>query len=417
MKVILINPPSPYLVNDASYPPSGLMYVAAVLEKIGHQPMIVDLTGGVEWEKAVSKLDADLFGITCVTPNFKIVQRIVNLLPRDKPIIIGGVHPTFLPDDTLLNIRCTAIVKGEAEVVIKELIQDLEKGKLKKIYEGGLVDIKDIPKPARHLVNIHKYHPGGDVATPVYTSRGCPFNCFFCSKVTGRIYRALPIERVTEEVQEVIGMGFKNIVFGDDNVAVHKSGLKQLLLALRSFNISFRLNQDVTTLDEEIAALAAEAGCKEISFGIESGSPKMLQLMNKKASVQDNKRAIYLTKRYGMKAKAYFIVNFPGETEETVQETLRFVEETKPDKWLLSAFVPLPGSPTFHYPKRYGINWLSSNWEDYYLVGKDGSFKPSFSTEELSFERQIYLHDMLYRGLKEILGSPTTAKEKTTEGE
>ena len=409
MKVILINPPSPYLANDAAYPPSGLMYVAASLERIGHESIIIDLTGGIDWEKEVSKLDADLFGITCVTPNFKIVQRIANLLPSDRPIVIGGVHPTFLPEDTLLNIRCNTIIKGEVEVVIKQLMEDLEKGRLKHIYDGGLVQVEDIPKPARHLLNLHKYYPGGEATTPVYTSRGCPFNCAFCSKVTGRVYRALPIHRVIEEIEYVINLGFSYILFGDDNIGIQSERLKKLLLAITPYNVSFRLNQDADTLKEETLCLAAEAGCTEISFGIESGSQKMLQLMNKRASLEDNSLAIQLTKQYGMKAKAYFVVNFPGETEETVQETLRFAEETRPDKWLVSAFAPLPGSPAFHCPEKYGIKWLSPNWEDYYLVGKDGSFKPCFTTAELSFERQIYLHDMLYQGLKEIQGKTETS--------
>lgn len=411
MKVILINPPSPYLANDAAYPPSGLMYVTAALERIGHEPCIVDLTGGIDWEKKVSQLDADLFGITCVTPNFKIVQKIANLVPKDKPIIIGGVHPTFLPEDTLLNIRCNAVVMGEAEVVIKQIMEDLEKGRLKRIYDGGLVGVKDIPKPARHLVNLHKYHPGGEDTTPVYTSRGCPFNCAFCSKVTGRVHRVLPLRQVVEELKEVMNLGFTHILFGDDNIVIQNDRTKELLSALKSFNIGFRLNQDVRTSTEDIFALSAEAGCTEISFGIESGSPRMLRLMNKKASVEDNKRAIQLTKRYGMKAKAYFVVNFPGETEETIKETLKFVEETKPDKWLVSAFVPLPGSPTFHYPERYGIKWMSSNWEDYYLVGKDGSFKPAFCADYLTFKKQIELHDMLCEGIKDIIENHSTSEK------
>lgn len=403
MNIKLINPPSPYLANDAAYPPSGLMYVAASLEKIGHSVVIIDLAGGGDWKNTVSKLDADIFGITCVTPNFKIVQEIANLLPRNKPVIIGGVHSTFLPEDVLSNIRCNAVIKGEAEVIIKDVIKDLEKGKLKRIYEGGLVSVSDVPKPARHLVDLHKYHPGGEISTPIYTSRGCPFNCAFCSKVTGRVYRALPIERVVEELQEVVSIGFKNILFGDDDIAIQGDRLREILLAIKPYKIRFRLNQDAKTLDEDVIALASKIGCTEISFGIESGSPKMLKLMDKKASLEDNKHAIQLTKHYGIKAKAYFMVNFPGENEETIQETIKFAKETKPDKWLLSAFVPLPGSQIFSCPEKYGITWMSSNWEDYYLVGKDGSFKPCFTTKDLTFEKQIYLHDVLYTALKEIL--------------
>lgn len=406
MKVTLINPPSPYLANDAAYPPSGLMYIASCLENLGHEVRIADLTGGINWqnELKVHMEDSDLFGITCVTPNFYIVQKIAELLPHDRPVVIGGAHPTFLPEDTLRNIRCDSIVIGEAEVVVKELMNDLSVGKLKKIYRGGLVDISDIPKPARHLLNLHKYRPGGDANTPIYTSRGCPFNCSFCSKVTGRVYRTFPIERVIEEVEEVIKLGFDYIVFGDDNIGILSEREKELLKALKPYKISFRLNQDAKTLKEDVVKLAAECGCVEISFGIESGSEKMLRLMNKQATVQDNIRAIKMTKDYGMRAKAYFVVNFPGETEETVYETLKFAEQTKPDRWLLSAFAPLPGSPTFLNPEKYGITWMSNNWEDYYLVGKDGSFKPCFTTSELTFERQIYLHDLLYNGLTEICG-------------
>jgi len=190
----------------------------------------------------------------------------------------------------------------------------------------------------------------------------------------------LPIDKIIEEVQEVIGKGFKYLLFGDDNIAIKKDRLKEILSAIKTFKITFRLNQDATNLDEEVIVLAAEAGCTEISFGIESGSTKMLKLMNKRASVENNKRAIKLTKAYGIKAKAYFVVNFPGETEETIQETLQFARETQSNNWLLSAFAPLPGSQTFSCPERYGINWMSSNWEDYYLVGKDGGFKPCLSS-------------------------------------
>lgn len=403
MKVSLINPPSPYLTNDASYPPSGLMYLAASLEQLGHEPEIIDLTGGLDWRREIAKAEADLYGITCVTPNFNTVKEIADALPN-KPIVIGGCHPTFLPWNTLENISCDAIVKGEAEVIVSKLMKDAEKTRLEGIYNGGMVPVEAIPKPARHLVNLHKYTPGGEKATPIYTSRGCPFNCNFCSKITGRTYRALPISRVIEEVEEVISHGFNNIVFGDDNIIIQPERVKELLRALKPLDIEFRLNQDARAVEDDVVSLAADAGCTEISYGIESGSQKMLNLMNKATTVKANKQAIRITKRHGITTKAYFIVNFPGENEGTIKETLDFASETMPDKWLLSSFAPLPGSDTFHRPEKYGINWLSRNWEDYYLVGRDGGFQPCFTTEELTKRRQKMLHYMLREGLKEILG-------------
>ncbi|MCJ7632147.1 cobalamin-dependent protein, partial [Candidatus Bathyarchaeota archaeon] len=145
MNVTLINPPVPFLANDASYPPMGLLYLASRLQQLGHHVKVEDLTGGVDWRKEVEGLEADVFGLPCVTPNFNIVREISYLLPADKPIIVGNVHATFLPEDTLKNIRCNAVVKGESEVVIETVMNDIENGKLQRIYDGGIVSVDAIP--------------------------------------------------------------------------------------------------------------------------------------------------------------------------------------------------------------------------------------------------------------------------------
>ncbi|GAH95980.1 unnamed protein product, partial [marine sediment metagenome] len=144
-------------------------------------------------------------------------------------------------------------------------------------------------------------------------------NCRFCSKIGKRKYVEASLEQVLEEVEEVIDLGFNYVVFGDDNIGINESRLKELMRAMKQYNINFRLNRDVRNLDEETFKLAAEAGCTDISFGVESGSQKILDAMNKRATVYDNKKAVYLAKKYGMHAKCYFMVNFPGEDEETVR--------------------------------------------------------------------------------------------------
>lgn len=404
LKVILINPPSPYLANDAAYPPSGLLYLSAAIENLGHSVSIVDLAGNPGWRDVVGELEADLFGITCVTPNVSTVKEITALLPPGRPVILGGAHPTFLPKETLQEVGCDAVVRGEGERVIEAVLNDVEKGHLKQIYEGGTVPIEAIPKPSRHLVNLHSYRPGGERTTPIYTSRGCPFACSFCSMISGRTYRTFPLERVLSEIEDIVQRGFNHILLSDDNILVQTQRFKRLMEALKPLGITFRLNQDARAIDPKMMQLAREAGCCEVSFGIETGSQKILNLMNKQTTVEANRNAILIAKEHGIETKAYLIVNFPGEDDHTVDETLEFIRQTKPEKWLLSSFAPLPGSDTFEHPLKYGITWLSSHWKDYYLVGKDGSFSPCFTTKELTFEKQIKLHQRMFHSLQEILG-------------
>jgi anaerobic magnesium-protoporphyrin IX monomethyl ester cyclase len=407
MRALLINPPSPYLENDAAYPPMGLLYVAASLEQVGCNVDILDLTiDPTDWRTHLKhcKREYDLAGITCVTPNVNIVSEIVAAIDPDVPTMVGGAHPTFLPERTLEETECTFVLQGEAESVIPKIIADVENGCIQKQYAGPDAPIESIPKPARHLVDLHKYSPGGNAATTVYTSRGCPYNCRFCSKISRRKYREFPIARVIEEVNDCKELGFNKIVFGDDNLGIRHLQLLDLLEALKPLDIQFRLNMDARNPRNYICAAAAHAGCTDISFGIESGSQQMLDAMNKQTTVMINEEAIYQCQRYGMDAKAYFMVNFPGETEKTVQETLSFAERVRPDKWLLSSFAPLPGSEVFNNPEKFGIISMSKNWNDYYLVGKNGGFQPCFETKYLTHEKQVELHDMMRNGLKEILG-------------
>ena len=329
------------------------------------------------------------------------------MLPKKIPTMVGGAHPTFLPEDTLQQTKCTFVIRGEAETVLRDVMDDMDDPynmRLKREYVGQMAPVDLIPEPARNLVNLKRYTPGGDKATPVYTSRGCPFNCRFCSKITGNKYREFSVERVIDEVRDVVGYGFKKVVFGDDNLGINPSRLHSLLDALTPIGIKFRLNMDARHPDQALFEHAYTAGCTDISFGIESGSQKILDAMNKQTTVTKNRDAIKLTQKCGMEAKAYFMVNYPGETEETVKETLKFVEEARPDRWMLSAFSPLPGSYVYIHPKEFGITSMSKNWSDYYLVGKDGKFNPCFTTEYLTYEKQIELHDMMFNGLKEIIG-------------
>jgi anaerobic magnesium-protoporphyrin IX monomethyl ester cyclase len=407
MKVLLINPQSPYLDNDAAYPPLGLMYVAAALNQEGCEVTILDLaTNRADWRTTLPNFSRwfDLIGVTCVTPNVGAVKEIIAAVPPHIKTMVGGPHATWLPERTLEETGCSFVVSGEIESIAKEIVSDIRRNQTKKIYHARIPSVDQIHKPMRNLVNLHNYNPGGEQATPVYTSRGCPFRCHFCSKVSLNTYRQFPLPQVLDEVQEVIGLGFRKIVFGDDNMALNPRRLHILMDEIASLDIQFRLNMDARHNEPDLFHEARTSGCTDISFGIESGSQQILDAMNKQTTVQKNSEAIRLTQKAGMEAKAYFMVNFPGETEQTVRETLAWAAEVKPDRWLLSAFAPLPGSMVYLHPEKFGITSMSDRWDDYYLVGKEGKFKPCFTTDYLTYEKQIELHDQMFNGLREILG-------------
>jgi len=391
MKIILINPPSPYLENDAAYPPMGLMYLATPLEEVGHEVEILDLSATPKWKQKVEKVEADLIGITCVTPNYPVVKEIFYILPDNIPKMIGGVHPTHMFNEVRHDLRDAIIVRYEADNEIVKIVDMIQEGTNMLSYCGKIPSA--IYKPARHLVDLYKYSPGGEKVTPIYTSRGCPYNCTFCSKIVGNNFRIVNPLQIIEEIEEVKKVGFNNIVFGDDNISARPSHLQSILKAVAPLDVTFRLNMDSRHITFDMLKLAKKAGCTEISMGIESGSQMILNAMNKQTEVDKNKKVIGMIKECGIMVKAYFMVNFPGETDDTIRDTIKFIQDTQPDKCFLSTFAPLPGSYVFNNPQLYGITWMSSNWSDYYLAGKD--FKPCFLSEGLTTQDQIRYYKML----------------------
>lgn len=399
VEVALINPPSPYLTNDAAYPPMGLLYLAGKLERLGHEVKVIDLAGGQKFQYS-DLTTTELVGITCTTPNVETVKELISWL-KGYPILVGGAHPTFMPE-TFLGGEVSTVV-GEADKALEYIMADFQGRGLRAFYIGGHVPVSEIVRPARHLVTLERYSPGGwQGSTVVYTSRGCPFSCRFCSKPSGNTYRPFPQEMVLEDVQECIGRGFKRIVFGDDNISIDRGRMKSLLRALGPLGIEYRLNQDARWLSQEMAELAHRTGCVEVSFGLESGSQRMLDAMNKQTTVAQVRKTIRTAHDAGLRTKAYLVLNFPGETPKSVHETLWFLEETRPDKVFVSSFVPLPGSYVWEHPQEFGIDRMSDNWSDYYLTGKGGDAPIVFTAKGLSAEQQRANRTLLKDGMKEL---------------
>ncbi len=404
MKVVLINPPQTNSLDDHLDPPLGLMYIASSLEEQNIDVSICDLSSKPQEEWLSSISPADIYGMTLFSASFNSAREIAKIIKeRDGAslVVAGGPHATSLPEETMSHGRFDRVIVGEGEVEFPKLVKDFEDGKTipKIIYAKPISDIDNLPFPARHLVDLLDYHREveGKKVTSVVTSRGCPYNCNFCCKdVHGRRIRFRSVDNVVRELKEVIEhYGIKSFIFYDDIFTLKRERLLKLCENLKELNITFRCNgrTGINTLEDYMKL--REAGCEEIAFGIESGSQKMLDMINKGSTVENNFQAITLAKQAGLITKAYLVVGFPGESQETVDETKTFMVRTNPDKYTVFAFVPLPGCDVWKNPGRYGIVEISRDWNQFFNIAGNYEGGYPFRTNDLDPSTIKLLHDDL----------------------
>lgn len=408
-RVVLVNPPQQNSLDDHLDPPLGLMYIASNLEKHNFQPRIVDLSSQPESKWADLIGEADLMGLTIFSASLNVSRRIAELARKNNPnllVVAGGAHPTALPEQTAAYPEFDVVITGEGEEEMVKLAKSYQPKKSfpKIIRAARLENLDDFPDPARHLVDIKKYHRNveGKPATSLITSRGCPWNCNFCCKdIHGTNVRFRSVDRVIAEIKGIQQQyGINSFLFYDDVFTLNVGGrLDDLCARLKPLNITFRCNGRVGANKPEDYVKLKEAGCDEIAFGIESGSQKMLTAIGKKVTAAQNEQAIRDAKAAGLKTKAYLMVGFPGETQETIEETKRFVERADPDKFTLFAFVPLPGCDVYKNPGEYGITRLDSNWDQYFNIAGQYEGGVTFETPELSKAEFTRLHDDLAKFL------------------
>lgn len=351
------------------------MYITAVLEKAGYPVEIIDLPfiRHDKWRQAIGK--AEIIGVTIMTAAFHHAKEILRLAKLNNPEVVaiaGGPHPTTLPYETLSEGFDVAI-RGEGEYSFLNLVEKYYAGKdLEKVMVSSQVDVESLPFPARHLVKLKRYTRkiAGKSGTSLIASRGCPYHCAFCDKsVHGDKVRLRSVESIVKEVQGIIDeYSIRNFIFYDDTFTINKQRLYKLLDELEKLDIEFRCNGNARVDTYPDFARLYEAGCREICFGIESGSQHVLNLINKQVTVKQNREAIINAKKAGLFVKAFLMVGSPCESWETVEETVKFVHETKPNLWTVFNFIPLPGCDIWKNPSKYGIKILVHDWKEYFTV-------------------------------------------------
>jgi radical SAM superfamily enzyme YgiQ (UPF0313 family) len=413
MKVTLINPPSPFLINQKTFPPLGILYLASYLIKSGNDVEVIDLVEKEgDLEKALRNSESELYGITATTPQYPWAKKIKDILKArgpDAKICVGGAHPSSLPQQCL-NDSFDFVVIGEGERALQSLIQSIVAGSVKNslLKSPYIEDLDSFPFPARDLININNYGYDieGNRATTVITSRGCPFRCAFCSKdVWGNGVRYHSVDYVIEEINQIKErFGFRHFLFLDDVFTLNKKRLLEICSQLRPLDIRWRCYARSDDITKEILIAMKEAGCVEIGLGVESGSQKILDAVNKGLRVEDATRFVKNCKDVGITVNAFIMIGLPGETYQTVQETKRWMEKNLPEKFGFNIYAPYVGTDIFRYPERYDLQIYPMPDEDSWVKGRQGEYKSFVSTDQLSREEILRLFNELFAYYSNLIG-------------
>ena len=353
---------SKYLSSEDSAFPIGLGYVASALENSGHSVSVFDFQekGNTihEFKKLIKKEAFDIIGFSVTTLTRNNTLNLSDISKEILPnciLIVGGAYPTVYPEKLISQSSAIDLeVVGEAEQTVIELATALKsnldlnkiKGIVFKDKKGNIIqtplrpligNLDHLPFPAFHLFDLDAYHPppGMFFKRPLrhmITTRGCPFKCIFCDdRVIWRgKCRMRSAENIVEEMEFIIKKyGAKEIQFYDDTFTVNKKRIFRLceLLIEKKLGVIWRCSSRVDTVDEEMLDAMYDAGCRSISYGIESGDDEILNKMNKGTTVAQAKDVIKWTNKARIQAKGFFMMNFPGETIETTEKTIALAKE------------------------------------------------------------------------------------------
>ena len=374
-------------------PPLALLYLATSLEAAGHEVSVIDRDAyASDYPGFIEKIrnyEPDLVGmpIFTLTPVFKAVREVCRDLREKLPdaiFLAGGPSSTALPEETLQWYpEIDYVLQGEADITICDLMDQLDRNVADPDVPGlcyrrnGAVhsipradppaDLDALPIPDRKFVwdnfksNTYWRLDHKGPVDLIVTSRGCPFNCRFCFK-TEKKFRYRSAENVMSELEYLASIGNKNIDIEDDLFTANKKRCLSICRMIQDAGLSLKLKarSRVDTIDEEMLHEMRNAGVHTVVYGIESGSDRILKAMGKKTSVERNFEVVKMTKKAGLRCHCDILVGFPGEDEESIRGTEKFLKKACPSTMLTSAMMPWPCTPVFDEAKSNGT--LVGKW-------------------------------------------------------
>ncbi len=406
-------------------PVLGLAYIAAVLEQEGYQVKILDVAaedfhhvevlqgeiirigiGYEEIEKRIRSFAPDAVGVSCLISNqsAEMVRlcELVKSIDKDILTIVGGEHPSALPEDALKNESIDFVVIGEGEYTTRDLLNHVVKGTDYSSLDGFayrdgdrivvnpkttfIENLDMLPLPARHLLPMDTYfkinlpQTGTSWKSPntsIMTSRGCSARCIFCatSKFWGNRHRVRSVDKVLDEMELLVKTyGIKELQFIDDNLTLEKERAMQIFQGMidRKLNLVWNTPQGIAlwSVDDEVLKKMKESGCYEITFAVESGDERVLkEIIRKPVRLETIEPLVKSARKLGFITKGYFVVGLPGETLQDMEKTFAFARALAFDAAGIFIATPLPGT------------------ELYRLCNEKGYMKKDFSFQRATYAR------------------------------
>lgn len=466
--ICLVIPPSGFLLNDRVFPSLGILHVAAALEKAGKGVHMLDLSGINNFVEVLSRYldenkDTSVFGFTAVTPQMPVATQLAQALRSLRPkarIILGGPHPTLIVaslryaqkygkiglraerEYNALTAHFDVIVAGDGEEAIFVALdpnspQLIDGDDRHSTLWQGAAKRAEHAFPARGLIDLesYKYSIDGHPATSIISQLGCPFECSFCGGRFSpmlRHIRTRPVEHIILEMEHIHSRwGHTGFMFYDDELNVNAKEMLQLMEGIfglqKRLGVEFRLRGFIKAelFTEEQARAMYRAGFRWILVGFESGSPRILTNIKKRATREDNTRCVEIAHKYGLKVKALMSIGHPGESQETIQETRDWLMKTRSDDFDLTLITTYPGTPyydlatpteeegvwVFVAPNGDKLFQREVNYAEVanYYKGVPGHYTSHVWSGHLSSEELVFERDASEVYLREKLGIPFNA--------
>jgi radical SAM superfamily enzyme YgiQ (UPF0313 family) len=417
----------------SSQTPLNLCYLAAVARDAGAEVRIWDYDVEKSAERGLrarlKKFSPEIVGVTIMTPTAPRAARIAQIAKEALPDVLtvaGGPHASALPEQVLKECPSFDLtVFGEGEETFREITRQVESRNFSGLrgaaYRTGdrivrnaarpsIEKLDSLPLPARDLLPLGLYHGQSyrgfsrdflNIAE-VATSRGCPNKCIFCAiQVThGTGVRFRSAENVAVELHHLVeNYGTNHVVFLDDTFTLKPDRLREIMKALKALSLTWNCTTRVDSVDVGLLREMVAHGCRGVAFGVESGSPRVLELIGKRITVEQVKKAFRAAHEAGVpNIEADFILGVhPSETERDIAAAERLISEIQPTTLFLSVAVPYPGTPLWSMMQEEGLVRPDPDWEDFVMYGAGDSWRTEhFTTRQLrrrqrSMLRRFYM--------------------------